>query len=242
MLVCYAIILILNNIGLVDFFFVERKLECTKIHDLLEMVAECYAAPHFWVQKKVWSPPHLHQPTPLTIDRSLNTPHQRHDSSYLFISAFWGGVVKDREAPFSPNYVHLKNLWSLTVITRFLSANKVVEFDFSRNIMETEYMAQLSRFVYMNAIAFKCIFSLYDQKSVSRLFTAQDEMPRIRRLKFCWNTWQRCGNITSNMCFRGCGFMSFTHVSVAADTTEPDHFLFMFPSCFSYRKQMFPQS
>ena len=54
--VCYAIILIINNIGLVDsfsVFFVGRKLECKKIHDLLEMVAECYAAPHFWVQKKV---------------------------------------------------------------------------------------------------------------------------------------------------------------------------------------------
>ena len=55
--VCYAIILIISNIGLVDsisvFFFVGRKLECKKIHDLLEMVAECYAAPHFWVQKKV---------------------------------------------------------------------------------------------------------------------------------------------------------------------------------------------
>ena len=54
--VCYAIILIINNIGLVDsfsVFFVGRKLECKKIHDLLEMVAECYAAPLFWVQKKV---------------------------------------------------------------------------------------------------------------------------------------------------------------------------------------------
>ena len=47
---------------------------------------------------------------------------------------------------------------------------KLWNFDFSRNIMQTEYMSQLSRFVYMNAIAFKCIFSQYDQKSVSRLF------------------------------------------------------------------------
>ena len=58
------------------FFFVERKLECTKIHDLLEMVAECYAAPHFWVQKKVWPPPHLHQPNP-----SNNWPVPKHSTS-----------------------------------------------------------------------------------------------------------------------------------------------------------------
>ena len=100
------------------FFFVERKLECTKIHDLLEMVAECYAAPHFWVQKKVWPPPHLYQPNPSNNWLVPNTPHQRHYSSYLLISAFWGGVMKDREALFSPNYVHLKNfckikLWNL---------------------------------------------------------------------------------------------------------------------------------
>ena len=53
----------------------------------------------------------------------------------------------------------------------FYLQNKVVECNLSRNIMQTEYMAQLSRFVYMNAIAFKCIFDLNDQKSVSRLFT-----------------------------------------------------------------------
>ena len=45
------------------FFSVGRKLECTKIHDLSEIVAEFYAAPHFWVYKKVWSPPDLRQPT-----------------------------------------------------------------------------------------------------------------------------------------------------------------------------------
>ena len=80
--------------------------------------------------------------------------------------------MKDREAPFSPNYVHLKNFRSLMLL-RVVSylQNKVVESNFSRNIMQTEYMAQLSRFVYMNAIPFKCTFSLYDQKSVSRLFT-----------------------------------------------------------------------
>ena len=87
--VCYAIILIINNIGLVDsfsvFFFVGRKLESKKIHDLLEMVAECYAAPHFWVQSPTTicvSPP------PLINNQSLNTPHQHHYSSYLLIFAF----------------------------------------------------------------------------------------------------------------------------------------------------------
>ena len=59
----------------------------------------------------------------------------------------------------------------MLLLVVFYLQNKVVEFNFSRNIIQTEYMAQLPRFVYMNAIAFKCIFSLYDQKSVSRLFT-----------------------------------------------------------------------
>ena len=118
--VCYAIILIINNIGLVDFFsvffFVGRKLECKKIHDLLEMVAECYAVPHFcWAEKSMIPTTICVSPPPLINNRSLNNPHQRHYSRYLSISAFWGGVVKDREAPFSPNYVHLRS----HVITRF---------------------------------------------------------------------------------------------------------------------------
>ena len=43
----------------------------------------------------------------------------------------------------------------------FLSTS-VVEINFSRNIMQTEYTTP--SFVCMNAIAFKCFFSLYDQK------------------------------------------------------------------------------
>ena len=54
----------------------------------------------------------------------------------------------------------------MLLLVVFYLQNKVVELNFSRNIMQTEYMAQLSRFVYMNATAFKCISSLYDQKSV----------------------------------------------------------------------------
>ena len=45
--------------------------------------------------------------------------------------------MKDREAPFSPNYVHLRS----HVITRFFYLQKLWNFNFSRNIMQTEYMA-----------------------------------------------------------------------------------------------------
>ena len=45
------------------FFFVERKLEGTKIHGPSDMVAQFYAAPYFLVHKKVRPPPHLQQPT-----------------------------------------------------------------------------------------------------------------------------------------------------------------------------------
>ena len=108
------------------FFSVGRKLECKKIHDLSEIVAEFYAASHFWAHKKVWPPPHLHQPTP-----SNKWPVPKHST----FPAFWGGVVKDREAPFSPNYVRLKTFWGLMLLLVFLSA-KAVEFKFSRNTSE----------------------------------------------------------------------------------------------------------
>ena len=58
------------------FLFCRKEIGMHKIHDLLEMVAECYAAPHFWVQKKVWPPPHLHQPNP-----SNNWPVPKHSTS-----------------------------------------------------------------------------------------------------------------------------------------------------------------
>lgn len=35
------------------FLFVGKKLECTKIYDLSEMVPKLYAAPLLWVHKKV---------------------------------------------------------------------------------------------------------------------------------------------------------------------------------------------
>ena len=89
------------------FVFVRRKLEYTKIHDLSEIVAEFYVAPIFGCTKRYDPHPICTNPPPLINNRSPNTPHQRHCSSYLLISAFWGGVMKDREAPFSPNNVRL---------------------------------------------------------------------------------------------------------------------------------------
>ena len=53
--------------------------------------------------------------------------------------------MKVHEAPFSPNYVRLKKLLRSHVITRFLPA-KAVEFTFTRNIMQTEYMAPIVTF------------------------------------------------------------------------------------------------
>ena len=141
------------------FFFVGRKLECTKIHDFSEIVAEFYAAPIFGFTKRYTNPP------PLINDRSLNTQHQRHCSSYLLISAYWGGVMKDGEAPFSPNYVHLKNFWGFMLLLVVFCLQKLW------NLILVVILCKLNTkpqcFVYMNAIAFTCIFSPYDQKSVS---------------------------------------------------------------------------
>ena len=48
---------------------------------------------------------------------------------------------------------YLQKLWNLILVVILCKLN-----------------TQPQRFVYMNAIAFKCIFSPYDQKSVSQLF------------------------------------------------------------------------
>ena len=147
------------------FFFVGRKLECTKIHDFSEIVAEFYAAPIFGCTKRYDPHPICTNPPPLTNDQSLHTPHQRHYSSYLLISAFWGGLMKDCEAPFSPNYVHLKNLWGLMLLLVVFYLQKL--WNLILVVILCKLNTQPQRFVYMNAIAFKCIFSPYDQKSVS---------------------------------------------------------------------------
>ena len=82
--------------------------------------------------------------------RSLNTPHQRHYSSYLLISAFLGGIVKDREALFSLNYVHLKNFWGLMLLLVVLYLQVLWNL-----ILVVIYTTPIVRF-YLNAIAFKC--------------------------------------------------------------------------------------
>ena len=82
----------------------------------LRNVCRMLCSPPFLGAEKSMTPTTICvSPSPLINNRSLNTPHQGHYSSYLLISAFWGGVVKDHEAPFSPNYVHLRS----HVITRF---------------------------------------------------------------------------------------------------------------------------
>jgi len=68
--------------------------------------------------------------------RIVNTSQQRHYSCVL-IYAFCGGLVKDREAPFSLNYVRLKNYLELRsyVITRCLLPPSVVELIVSCNTL-----------------------------------------------------------------------------------------------------------
>ena len=89
-------------------------------------------------------------------DRSLNTPHQRHFSSYLLIPTFWGGVVKDREAPFSLNYARLKNFWGLMLLLVVLYLQVLWNLILVVILCKLDTRPQLSGFVYMNAIAFKC--------------------------------------------------------------------------------------
>ena len=51
---------------------------------------------------------------------------------------------------------------------------------------------------------------------------SRDEVARIRKRKRGRNMLNRSGNTTDNLCF-----VTFSRVSVAAYTTEPDHFLCM---------------
>ena len=55
---------------------------------------------------------------------------------------------------------------------------------------------------------------------------AQDEIARIRKRKRGRNMLNRSGNTTDN-CVSVTGFVTFSRVSVAAYTTELDHFLCM---------------
>ena len=73
--------------------------------------------------------------------------------------------MKDREASFSPNNVHLNNFWSLMLLVVVFYLQKL--WDLILVVIICKLNTQPQRFVYMNAIAFKYIFSPFDQKSVS---------------------------------------------------------------------------
>ena len=68
----------LSSNSSVLFLFCRKKSWMHKIHDLSEMAAEFYATPHFWVHKKVWPPPHLHQPN---VNPSNKWPVPKHSTS-----------------------------------------------------------------------------------------------------------------------------------------------------------------
>ena len=77
------------------------------------------------------------------VESIVNTTHQHYYSGYVLAYAFCSGVVKDRETPFSLNYVPLKsylNLGSFVITHCFLSAS-VVEVIFSHNLTRLKYYA-----------------------------------------------------------------------------------------------------
>jgi len=90
------------------------------------------------------------------------TSNWKHTTS-ASLFAFCGGVVKDHEAPFSLNRVPLKNYLNLRsyVITCFFLSASVVESIFSCKFDPIKIFCKLktwpkfSRFIYLNAIAFK---------------------------------------------------------------------------------------
>ena len=117
------------------FFFVRRKLECTKIHNLSEIVAEFYAAPIFGCTKRYDPHPICTNLPPLINDRSLNTPHFPH---FEVVSS--------------------EKLLRSHVITRCFLSTKAVEFNFSRIIMQTEYMAPNCHvsFIWIQSLSNEC--------------------------------------------------------------------------------------
>ena len=72
--------------------------------------------------------------------------------------------MKDREAQFSPNYVHLKNFRGLMLLLVVFCLQKLWNLILLVMLCKLNTWPQLSRFVYTNAIAFKCIFIPYDRK------------------------------------------------------------------------------
>ena len=77
--------------------------------------------------------------------------------------------MKDREAPFSLNNVRLRNLLRSHVITRCFLSAKAVEFNFCRNIFQTEYMAPIVTFRLYESNRFQVNVSPWrcDRKPVS---------------------------------------------------------------------------
>ena len=75
--------------------------------------------------------------------------------------------MKVHEAPFSPNYVRLIKPLRSRVITRCFLPAKAVEFNFTRNIMQTEYMAPIVTFRLYEHNRFQMNVSPYDRKSFS---------------------------------------------------------------------------
>ena len=148
------------------------KLECTKMYDLPLMVAEFYVALYFWVHKKVWPPLHLHQSTP-----SNNWPVPKHSTSApLFKLPVNFRILRwCRERSWSPGrLVRITFIWKTSEVSCYYSLFFICKIK-SWNVILVVILCKLNTWpnchVYKNAIAFKCIFSLYDQKSVSRLFT-----------------------------------------------------------------------
>jgi len=74
----------------------------------------------------------MHSAPSRMLCRIVDTSHQRHYSCVL-IYAFCGGIVKDHEAPFSLNYICLKNYLELRsyLLTCCLLPPSVVELIFS---------------------------------------------------------------------------------------------------------------
>ena len=82
-----------------------------------------------------------------------------------------------------------------------------------------------------------CVFGCGDSKEEADL-DHDKNLTSLHRTKFqeSVNVAETCETVPETQRITRVSvssFVTFTHVSVAAYTAEPDHFLFMFPSCFS---------
>ena len=130
--------------------------------------AQKYMTSHKWSQNfmqpyifgctKRYDPhPICTSPSPVP-KHSTPTPLYKH----LLISAFWCGVVKDREAPFRPNYVRQKNIWGLMLLLVVFYLQVLWSL-----ILGVIYTAPIVTFRLYECNHFQMFFSPYDQKSVS---------------------------------------------------------------------------